>query len=310
MKHHLHKTGLSLSAATSISNLCYQRGQEIIMQLSGVNNASRSFELNGKSFIEEAGKPLPDNTKDLLIEMGKLHATQAFLVSNIKIKDLMLQQLKMKSFTSKLEAPKSPEYKKYTNVSLVDDSWGWDQLTPEEYAEFLEAEALAAHIGKFIHKGGVLSALREELPTIKSIGWVSVKDGERIPVTVTTHHESKNLLKTHEDLATLHRKYESRVNYFKAKVKNLVTDENARIAKENGVKQAEVNKENESLRATYNTEHAKYLADMKVEHEEFETKRQEDIKATAALRIKVDPRFQETVDLFLKGLDEESGEAK
>lgn len=97
-----------------------------------------------------------------------------------------------------------------------------------------------------------------------------------------------------------------RVNYFKAKVKNLVTEENARISKENALGQAEVNKANEALRLEYTNKHLAYMEMVKVEREQFEAARQAEIQSTAALRISVDPRFQETIDRFLKQLDPEA----
>jgi hypothetical protein len=117
----------------------------------------------------------------------------------------------------------------------VNEKWGWDQLTVAEYNEFLEAEAFAAHIGQFIHKGGKLDQLRAELPTIKTLEFMEIETGKKTPMTISVHHKADDLMELHEELAGLHRGYEQKVNYFKAKVKNAVTAENARIAKENAI---------------------------------------------------------------------------
>ena len=85
-----------------------------------------------------------------------------------------------------------------------------------------------------------------------------------------------------------------------------MTEENARIAKENALGQAEVNKANEALRLEYTNKHLAYMEAVKVEREEFERGRQLAIQSAAALRISVDPRFQETIDSFLKQLDPEA----
>lgn len=310
MKHNLKATGLSMSQASSVSNLCYQRAHEIATRLSGLNNATRTFQLGGEKFTEVVGKPVPEDVEKLLIEQAKLHAAQGFLISNIKAKDELLRALRVKPFKTDLEAPEKPKYKDYDTKSAVDNNWGWDQLNDGEFAEYIEAEAHAAHIGKFIHKGGTLDILRAELPTIKQLDWVSVKDGERIPVKIEPHHEAAKLLETHEKLAAKHREYEQLVNYFKAKVKNLISDENARIAKENAIKQAEINQENEKIRAEYDALYAVYAGKVRVEKEEFEAKREEEIKSTSMLRIAIDPRFQSTIDEFLKGLKSEEEETK
>ena len=148
--------------------------------------------------------------------------------------------------------------------------------------------------------------MRKELPNIKTLEWISVKDGERIPVKVSPHHTSEDLLKTHEELATLHRTHEQRVNYFKAKVKNLVSEENARISKENAVEQETINVSNNQLQTEYATLYTEYQGKILKEREVFEAARQEETKAASALRISVDSRFQFTIDSFLKTLDTES----
>lgn len=305
MNNHLGKTGLSLSQAQSISNLCYQKATQITADLTGVNNSTKKFKLNGETYTQQVGKKLPDNVKALLEEKAKLHATQAFLMSNIKAKEVLIMNIRKDSYNSVLEAPKKPMYKEVERLPSVPEDWGWDQLTSAELAEFLEAEAFAAHIGQFIHKDGPLERLRHTLPSAGEIGWIEVKQGEKLPVTSEVHHTADSLLKHHELLAGEHRKYEQRVNYFKAKVKNLVTEENARRAKENAVNTGNIEKENAELRLQYKQAEEKYLAEAQKERDEFESKRQERIKEAAALRITIDPRFQPTIDQFMKGLTAE-----
>ena len=91
-KNSLASTGLSLSQAQSISNLCNQRALEIAAKLSGVNNYKKCIEVptsNGgsKNHTLVVGKPLPKDVVDLLTEKARLHGCQAFLMENIKAKD-------------------------------------------------------------------------------------------------------------------------------------------------------------------------------------------------------------------------------
>jgi len=306
MKNNLSSKGLSLSQASSISNLCFQRANEISKALLGINNATKTFKIGNETYTQEVGKKIPANVVKLLQAKAKLHAAQGFLMTNIKAKDALLAELKSSVFTPSVQAPENPLLDSFKPVAQVNESWAWDQLSQGETAEYLEHEAYAAHIGQFIHKDSVLDRLRDELPKVKSLDWITVKDGERTPVKVDVHHTSDELLAYHEELAAIHRSHEQRVNYFKAKVKNLVTEENARIAKENALGQAEVNKANEALRLEYTNKHLAYMEAVKVEREEFERGRQLAIQSAAALRISVDPRFQETIDSFLKQLDPEA----
>jgi hypothetical protein len=226
-------------------------------------------------------------------------------MTNIKAKDDLIQEIERKAFRHPFGEIEAPNLESFHPTDMVDENWGWAQLSTAEAAEFLEQEAYAAHIGQFIHKGSVLDKLRNELPKIKSLDWIDVKHGERTPVKVSAHHTSAELLTHHEKLATMHRAHEQRVNYFKAKVKNLVTEENARIARANAVGQAAQNTLNEAIRLEYTNKKLTLMESIKVERVQFEEQRQKEIQATSALRISVDPRFQGVVDEFLKSLEEE-----
>jgi hypothetical protein len=301
-KNSLATTGLSLSQAQSISNLCNQRAQDINAKLNGINNAEKIVTLQGVKYIETAGKKIPTDVVELIKNKALLHSTQAFLMENIKAKDDLLKSLQRKEFVTALVFPDYPELSRPTLKGLVSEDWGWEQLSISEYNEYLECEAYASHIGQFIHKSGVLDNLRRTLPTVKNLEWIEVKKDEKTPLVVNVHHTSEQLLTIHEELATLHRQHEQRVNYFKAKVKNLVTEENARIARENGDLQAVANNTNKKLLEEYKLAYSAVQDNVLKEQQEFESSRQEEIKAVASLRINVDIRFQSVIDEFLSQL--------
>jgi len=302
-KNSLSTTGLSLSQAQSISNLCFQRASDIASLISGLNNATKTLKIGGETYVETVGKKIPANIVALLQEKALLHSCQAFLMENIKAKDELLKAKKSEVFVSSLVAPVRPELVEPQYINTVGEDWGWEQLSVSEYNEYLEAEAYAAHIGQFIHKNSPLDILRKELSTMKTLEWISIKDGEKTPLKVDIHHTSEELLKVHEELAAFHRKYEQRVNYFKSKVKNLVTEENARIARANADAQTSANAENSVLLSNYQNAYTLYQQEVAKEKQTFESQRQDDIKSIAALRIQVDSRFQGVVDTFLKQLE-------
>lgn len=300
----LSSKGLSLSQAQSISNLCHQECRDIDAKLEILNNASRTLTLNGKEYIETQAHSINnEDVLNLLGHKGQLHATQAFLMENIRAKNEELDRLKNLTFTHDIQSPEYPELEDPNLLSEVDEDWGWDQLSSSEYNEFLEAEAFASHYGQFIHKGGKLDVLRRELPTLKTLEWMVVEDGKKTPLKVDIHHTIEQLGSLHTEIASLHRKYEQRVNYFKAKVKNLVTQENARIAKENANEQQRVNNINSRLVDIYETAREEYRAKVSVLSEEFELERQNEISKVAELRIKVDSRFKVVIDNFLKEIE-------
>lgn len=304
MKNSLAEKGLSMSQAQSISNLCNQRAKEITSRLSDVNNASKQIVIDKVTYTEQHGIELPANVSELLIEKARLSATQAFLMENIKAKDELINSIKGEYFEFATPAPVRPDYAEANQINSVNEKWGWDQLTVAEYNEFLEAEAFAAHIGQFIHKGGKLDQLRAELPTIKTLEFMEIETGKKTPITISVHHKADDLMELHEELAGLHRGYEQKVNYFKAKVKNAVTAENARIAKENAIAESNVNVTNEALRLKYSQESETWRSQYGKALQEFEAQRQVRIQTAANLRIEVAPRFQDVVDEFLKAVKE------
>lgn len=304
-QHSLSTTGLSLSQAQSISNLCNQRSKTIASVLNMVNNVSKQLTVGSEVYTETTGNPMPANVMDLLKEKARLHAAQAFLMENIRAKDQLIHAEKDASFyySDEVPAPQRPEQKHFEHIPLVDEQWGWNQLSANEYNEYLEAEAFASHIGQFIHKGGKLDQLREELPKLKTLEWIEIETGKKTPLKVSIHHNPAQLLQLHEELAALHRQYEQRVNYFKAMVKNLVTQENARIAKENAIGQEAVNHENSVAYEEYLKEHRIWSDAAKVATSKFEEARQKKIAEIAAMRIQVPARFQPVIDEFLPKLD-------
>lgn len=288
-----------MSQAQSISNMCNQRAQEITRSLMAVNNTSRTLKIEKDTYTEQEGVPMPANVIDLILEKAGLHACQGFLMEAIKAKDAKIQELRERKF--KYEGIK-PEYKEAEDFDMLEhvgESWGWQQLTDAEYNEYLEKDSLAAHVGQFIHKGGKLDTLRDELPRISGLDWITVKTGEKTPVKVTKHHTSEELLALHEKLAGLHRELEQRVNYYKAKVKNLVTMENAHRSAENARMGDEFSHAQAKLDDEYRLAIQAWKSAAAVALQHFEKERELEIKDVAALRINVDPRFQPIVDMFL-----------
>jgi hypothetical protein len=305
-RNSLASKGLSMSQAQSISNLCNQRSKDITAALADINNASKTIKIGKEDYVHTAGKPMPSNVVELLASKARLHATQAFLMENIKAKDSIINEIKYESFDFEAENPsptREPQIMPEI-VPQVGEDWGWEQLSESEYNEFIEAEAYASHIGQFIHKGGALDRLRTELPKIQTLEFMELEIGKKSPMKVTVHHKPEGLLKTHEELAALHRGYEQRVNYFKSKVKNSVTKENARISKLNAEAQAEANEKNSLAMGEYTKKREEWLALYKKESHDFEAARQARIEEAINLRIQVDERFQPVVDEFLKQLSE------
>ena len=302
MKNSLASKGLSMSQAQSISNLCNQRSKDITAQLADINNVSKVLKIGEETYTETQANPIPVNVVELLTAKARLSATQAFLMENIKAKDELINKIKYEVYNYDVDPPVRPKTISETVPSAIDEDFGWDTLSTAEYNEYLEAEAYASHIGQFIHKGGKLDKLRAELPTIKTLEFMEIEVGKKTPMKVSIHHTAEQLLSVHEQLAALHRGFEQRVNYFKSKVKNATTSENARIQKERGIIQARVNNENAEAANNYKLAYDKWSGEERQAQHEFEEKRQARIQDAVNLKIEIAERFQDVVDEFLNQL--------
>lgn len=307
MKNFLSEKGLSMTQAQSVSNLCNQSALEIDAIINKVNNASSIVDYEGQQLEMTPGNPLPTKILDLLMAKGQFRACQAFLMEQIKAKEELLRSLKAERFHSE-EAIEYPVLETFRAIPLVNEKWGWDQLTHKETAEFIEHEAIAAALGLFIHKNGKLDTLRTELSNLKALDWFvdPGKTGKAYPVIIKKHHTEDELFQLHQAVADLHRKAEQRVNYFKAKVLNAVTLENASIEKENADKRAKVNAENNIILAKYREESNILEEKLKVEEEEFNADRLKRIKETSDMRISIPENIAEIVNMFL---NKEKGES-
>lgn len=293
----LNAKGLTMSEAQSISNNINQRAKDIDMTLSQINSAGKTINIGGQEYVLVTGKQIPENIVDLLKEKATLHACQAFLMENLKAKEALLKLVSTdKVDTSHIEVPESP-FRAYPElISEVKEEWGWEQLTSSELEEYYEAEAFAAHIGQFIHKGSKLETLRKEIPVLPSIEWKEVETGKQTPVRIIPTHTLAYLTDLHNELSQLHKQYENKTNYFKAKVKNLVTVENGRIAKLNNDEINRVNSINKSNSTLYQEEMKAYQAKIDELNADFETTREERTKTIVNLRIAIPARFQETIN--------------
>jgi hypothetical protein len=294
--------GLSMTQATNISNLCYQRTLDIERIIESINNYSRTIEYNGKTLTETVGNKMPTNIFELIDEKCELHALQAFLMEQIKFKDKLLQAEQNKVLTipdTGLVIPDEPKTIYPKLLDYVDETYGWNELTNKERNEYIKNEAYASHIGRFIHKNAPLDKLRTELTKLKTLDWFEIETGKKIPVEINIHHTPEELLEIHNKFAELHREYEKKVNFIKAKVKNITTLKNSEIAKLNSIETEKVKNLNLELINEYNKAN-KELSDSYANLLAiFEKEKFERINEISKLKIVIDPIYQNTVDKLL-----------
>lgn len=304
MEKFLSTSGLSMSKAQSISNICNQRAKYLESLLTNVNNVSKSFkQFGGEIYYKQIGKPLPEDVLKLLKDKSSLHALQAYLMEAVKYKDVLLEKERNNLFTTELQYPTIPKFIQDILIKEVDEKWGWEQLSEREYCEYLEAETYASHIGQYIHKGGTLDNLRKNYNSDLELSFIELKKDEKIPVVSTPNHSELTLIELHENLANAHRDYEQTVNYFKAKVKNLVSSKNIEISKLNSDTVTKSELINKKLRQEYDELVKEYSNQLTVEKLEFNKNKEIELKRISSLKIKIPTNLQKTVDELLKDIN-------
>lgn len=301
MEKFISTSGLSMSKAQSISNICNQRAKYIDSLLTNVNNVSKHFkQSDGEIYMKQIGKPFPVNVLELLNDKSSYHALQAYLMEAVKYKDNLLEIEKYNSFKTELVFPQPPNYVPTTTIKEVDEKWGWEQLSEKEYCEYLEAETYASHIGQYFHRGGVLDNLRKNYNSDLELSFIELKKDEKIPITSTPNHTEKYLIDLHENLANVHREFEQKVNYYKSKVKNLVSNKNIEISKINSDILTKAEVANKKLRQEYNELVNDYNTKLSLESLEFNENKEVQSKRISSLKIKIPTNLQPTVDKLLK----------
>lgn len=156
-----------------------------------------------------------DDIGGKLTEIGALYAISAYLRTAIKEKETRLEIVnkKLNEVIAKAEEEVKPiDYEPLHRLRDVSMDDYLKTLSVEAVVRYKEAEAKAAHIGKYIHS---FDEVRTKLTKKELISFKEV--GEQVfKVKNTPLYNLAELQQLQEQLLAEHREYESEVNYYKA----------------------------------------------------------------------------------------------
>lgn len=156
-----------------------------------------------------------DDIGGKLSEIGALYAISAYLRTAIKEKETRLEIVnkKLNEVIAKAEEEVKPiDYEPLHRLRDVSMDDYLKTLSVEAVVRYKEAEAKAAHIGKYIHS---FDEVRTKLTKKELISFKEV--GEQVfKVKNTPLYNLSELQQLQEQLLAEHREYESEVNYYKA----------------------------------------------------------------------------------------------
>ena len=158
--------------------------------------------------------------RPLLEEIASMNAFCAWMREAVKTKDKELKQVANFTFEEwctfqGVEIPSSPSYPKETTEADI-----IAQMNIKERNRYLQLEAIAATIGKYIHPGGQFSSAREELQN--RIMKPYSTDGNGKDTLIYAHTPSVNPQKVEDvffELQKWHRQNERELNRMKFAIK-------------------------------------------------------------------------------------------
>jgi hypothetical protein len=274
----LDKQGLTLAEANYTANIIKELCEKIANEISRMSLFSSKLIFNGqeKTFNKEYKV---DNLETKCMEEGNLYALSAWLREAIKEKNRLLEQTEYDTFgfifkvlpavPALLPTPTEEDIKKELSVS--------------ELSEFLACEAKAAHLGKKVHPNGVFDKWFKDLKNTPPIQIHPENKDYVIYLTQLVFEE--DLYKIYFNLQKEYREAESKVNYYKAKIKNLLSD-----------KIREVNNINSETRKAYQEEVDKLNTENHTIRLEIHNKKLEKAKELSELKIIIPNSLQKTMD--------------
>lgn len=266
--------GLTSSEANHVTNVT----KELVKDLT-----KSDFKLFTSTVIKSGIEyPLDENVKketwvEDIKRTGELYSLSAWLKSAIKLKEQMLDEVANSKYKNNdiLELETHPTF---PNTSF--DEY-LNTLTVKERNEYLSNEAMASHIGKFVHS---FDTVREMSDNFQPTSFQHLQ-GEILTVKNKRLYTKEELLEGFFDLQKQHRESEKVVNLYKARHKEwvkTVSDNHTEEVKAIDFRNAE------KRNALINKQEKERL--------EFEAEKREKMKEISNLKIEIPNDLQNILD--------------
>ena len=220
-----HGSGITTTKANHYANVASELVQAAERKLARIMPVSRKVILdNGETVDVNRVKFDKDDARKQLAVRPRLFTLSAWLRSAIKEKEIQMQKVDMLDYVHPKDDPQPirPEM-----VRDVDKDWFLESLNIKERAEFLSVEASAAAVGNYIHNNGIVPEWQKECA---SEGLQNgVIGNKQVPVLVALDPKtSDDVDELFFELQKEHRMYESRVNYWMARMHDTLSEQNAK----------------------------------------------------------------------------------
>lgn len=229
--------GLTSSEANHIANMAKEIAENHTSVIKNMKASQDKITIEGKSYIVQTS----EKPRDIDYQMpGMLFGLSAWLRQAVKAKDeglTLLSYMDLKLISTDIPSfsipqPQKRDFKFPDMPADIDISRPLgDILDIKEYAEYLELESEAAHLGKIVHAGMPLDNVRNDILNWKAFSFMHHNDKDYV-VERTQCYTKEEINKLYFELQAKHRDIENKLNWYKAKIKNDAVVASAVKAKE------------------------------------------------------------------------------
>jgi hypothetical protein len=229
--------GVSMSAANFAAERIKETVNVISKRIESTASAAETLNYGGKDI--ELNRPAKINFEDDILLMGKLYGLSAWLREAIKAKKIGLETF-ANATSSKVFYQEPFEEIIIPNITYpcfvpftMDDAIG--EMSVVDRANYYALEAMAAHIGKYIHGSGKLANVRNSLLNFQITRFETkmTSGGETdFPVSRLKVYTVEEINAVFNTLMNKHREVEEKLNWYKAKLENRVSVATAELERQ------------------------------------------------------------------------------
>jgi hypothetical protein len=292
--------GESMSDAQNMKGKCTHIAEDVMSFMGALGPVRSTMKFEGTDI--EIVEPLSATAKEIEGYVGMdahANALNGWYARALESKSLILERLKAarwqdfmadgeeilsERYETNFEE-RTPVLQQFTEEDVLSD-WPANDI-----ADFLVKEQYCATVGKLIHKNGILYKLYNT-PLSKKSDVREMASGSGYNKAYPVKHEPNYTGKELDNIKSLymethdkHREMEKKVNWYKAKLKNEVTERNAEAARKYSDELSEFRKKQQE----YEEVRASWLNGVRNKNNQLnalcEARRQDLIKVAAGLKI-------------------------
>lgn len=271
--------GLTSSEANHITNITKELVKDL--NVTGMALTTSSVVRDGETLPLDENKKNPSWVQDIQ-KVGKLYSLSAWLKSAIKLKEAMLRDVDYRQFKTTVPDPELEELKVIPDTSFEKYL---ASLTIKERNEYLTAEAVATHVGKFVHNfDEVRSKVEDFTPTsFQRVG------NETLTVKSERLYTKDELFKGFFELQKEHREAEQKVNLYKSRHKSWAKEIEDEVAAENS-----------AIQDRNHLKKKEKFIEVTKERTQFEAQNREDKQTISTFKIVIPHDLQPVLDEVLE----------